>query len=364
MEIGADLASASLQLAGEIRARYEARVGFRVGGKILRRLVDVGDQVKAGTPLAELDATDYRLGAESIAAQLKGARADLAFAEEDERRYRELRDQQLVSDAELERHETTTKTLRERTTNLAVQLEQARNQVAYTRLRADHEAIVEAVLAEADQVVAPGQPVLLLARPEELEVAIDVPEDRRDAIGASEAIDITVWARPGARLTGRLRELSASANPASRTYAARVSLPSRPEWLHLGMSATASVRYKASAGHRLPLWAVFQRHAEANSVARVWVVDAAGTAVSSVPVELGAPTGENDVVAYGLSPGQRIVTAGASRLREGESIRILGPSGLGASSVDRDPTVPHAAQSARAGSPAVRGAAPVNAERP
>jgi multidrug efflux system membrane fusion protein len=344
LEIGTDSSSGSLQLAGEVRARYEARVGFRVGGKILRRYINVGDRVRAGATIAELDAADYRLAAESIAAQLKAAQADLAFADDEQQRYQELRDQQLVSGAEFERHQTTTATLRERVANLRAQLDQAKNQVAYARLDADHEGIVVAVLAEADQVVAPGQPVAVLARPEELEIAIDVPEDRRDALANDQAIDVSLWTRPQAHLTGRLRELSASANSASRTYAARVSLPGRPEWVQLGMSATVHVRGVASTGQVIPLSAVFQRHAEAGGEARVWIVNPEGTAVASFPIRLGAPTGENEVIAYGLSPGQRIVTAGASRLYEGATIKLLGPSELGAAPTDREPVGTHRGQ--------------------
>jgi membrane fusion protein, multidrug efflux system len=336
--IGAESQAGWLQLAGEVKARYEARVGFRVGGKILRRHINVGDRIKTGTTIAELDATDYRLAAESIAAQLKAAQADFVFAQDDLQRYRELRDQQLISSAEFDRHETTTATLRERVATLRAQLEQAKNQVAYTRLAADHEGIVVAVLAEADQVVAAGQAVAVLARPDELEIAIDVPEDRRDAFAQADAIDVSFWARPGAHLRGRLRELSASANPASRMYAARVSLPARPEWVRLGMSATAQLRNPASTGHAIPLSAVFQHYAEAGGEARVWVVNPAGTAVSNMPIRLGAPTGENEVIVYGLVSGQRIVTAGTSRLHEGAPVKLLGPPGLGASPIEREAT--------------------------
>jgi len=347
MEISADSSSASLELAGEVRARYEPKVGFRVGGKILRRLVNVGERVKAGTVIAELDATDYRLAVDSLAAQLKSAQADLAFAEDDQQRYQELREQQLVSGAEFDRHETLTRTLRERVRNLRAQLEQAKNQVAYTRLVADHEGTVVAVLAEADQVVAAGQPVVLLARPEELEVQVDVPEDRHTAVAKAQAIDVALWARPEMHLKGRLRELSASASPASRTYAARVSLPMPPEWVQLGMSATVRVREAAAPrGYTVPLSAVFQRHAEANREARVWVVNPDGATVTSRPIELGPPVGESEIIVYGLSPGQRIVTAGASRLREGETIKVLDSSGFGASPVERQPTTMRSAQSA------------------
>src|SRR5262245_9511455 len=336
MEIGANSSFGSLRLAGEVRARYEARVGFRVGGKILRRYVDVGDRVKAGTPIADLDWADYRLAADSIGGQLKAALAELRFAEDDLQRYRELREQQLISPAELDRRYTATTTLRERVATLNAQLEQAKNQVAYARLSADHDAIVAAVLVEAGQVVAAGQPVAVLARPEELEVAVDVPEDRRDFLAPAKAVDISFWARPEARLTGHVRELSANANPASRTYAVRVSLPGRPEWVQLGMSATADVPGAVFRGQAIPLSAVFQPHGQAGGDTRVWVVNREGTAVASTPVKLGAPIGENEIVVYGLSPGQRIVTAGSSRLREGATVKLLDASGLGASPIERE----------------------------
>jgi membrane fusion protein, multidrug efflux system len=336
MVIGTESSSASLRLAGEVRARYEARVGFRVGGKILRRYVDVGGRVKAGTRIADLDATDYVLAADAIAAQLKAAKAELAFAAEDLERYRELRDQELVSGAEFDRHQTSTATQRERVASLDAQLAEAKNQVGYARLRADNDAIVTAILAEAGQVVAAGQPVAVLARPEELEVAIDVPEDRRELVATGNRVDVSFWARPDTVLAARVRELSASANPASRTYAARISIPGRPPWVQLGMSATAEIAGTPVAGRPIPISAVFQPRDQAGGVARVWVVNREGTAVASTPIKLGSPTGENEILAFGLSPGQRIVTAGASRLREGASVKLLDAAALGASPVERE----------------------------
>src|SRR4029453_13284733 len=117
--------------------------------------------------------------------------------------------------------------------------------------------------------------------------------------------------------------------------------------VQLGMSATAQFRGPASAGHAIPRSAVFQRHADAGGEVRVWIVNPEGTSVASVPIRLGAPAGENEIVAYGLSPGQRIVTSGASRLREGETIKVLDPSGLGASPVERAPIATLSAHNAR-----------------
>jgi multidrug efflux system membrane fusion protein len=150
---------------------------------------------------------------------------------------------------------------------------------------------------------------------------------------------VSLWARPDVRLAGRIRELSASANPASRTYAARIALPSRPDWVQLGMSATVELRLAPSDGHAIPVSAVFQPYAQPGGNPLVWLLDQQGTSVSSVPIRLGAPVGETEVVAFGLHDGQRIVTAGASRLREGESVRPLTAADLGAPQTWREPIV-------------------------
>jgi multidrug efflux system membrane fusion protein len=327
--IGSD--SASLVLAGDVRARYETRVSFRVGGKILRRLVNVGDRVHAGSVIAELDEADLKLAADSQAAQLAAIRTEYEFAREDRARHADLLAQKLISPVDLERRDTAVSGLRDRIAAATAQLQQARNQAGYARLVADHDAVVVALSAEAGQVVATGQPVAVLARPDSLEVAIDVPEQYRTDIARAGTVEVSLWSHPEMRFTGRVREVSASADPASRSYPTRIQLAEPPQWLNMGMSAAVRVAAAVrSASIAIPMSAVFQPQAQAGGAARVWTLSAAGDAVSSVPVVLGAPAAGDRVYVKGLVEGQRIVTAGASLLREGQAVRVLQPADLGA----------------------------------
>jgi len=329
-EVGA-AHDASISYAGEVRARYEAKVGFRVGGKIARRAVNVGDQVKAGQLIAELEPTDYRLAAQALEAQLRAAKSDYEFAVSDLKRYHELLDEKLVAAAEYERRETSVSTLKDRVSALRAQHEQAVRQTQYTRLSAEYDSLVVGLPAEVEQVVAAGQPVAVLARLSELEVVIDLPETRHAAVKREAIVNLRFWAYPDAVVQGRVREIAQSAESAARTYAVRISLPSGASWTRIGMSATASFPQQTAGAERhvIPLSAVFVPQGE-NPTPRVWALNKDGT-VSSVAVVLGSPVGVNEVQAAGLSDGLLIVTAGASRLHEGQAVSLLARSAIGGS---------------------------------
>lgn len=295
--------------SGEIRARYETQPGFRVGGKIIERLVDVGAQVKAGQALMRLDAGDAGL-------QLGSADAQHQLAEADAKRYRELRSKGFVSQAALDAMEATLKAT-------AAQAGLARNQSAYTTLHADRAGVVTAILAEAGQVVAAGQPVLRLAQDGAREVAIAIPESQLANLKVGAPAEITLLAAGSAPLAGRLRELAPVADPASRTYAARVTLTEPAPGIALGM--TARVRFTANGkrdGLLIPLSAIFQQGKQA----AVWIV-AADRTVSLRQVEVAAYRDDGAVIVSGLAAGERIVSNGVHRLAAGEKIRIIENSG-------------------------------------
>src|SRR5262245_3649765 len=333
----AERSAAPSVFAGEVRARYESKIGFRVGGKIVRRAVNVGDRLKAGQPIAELDAADYRLAAEALDAQLRSARSDHEFAASDLLRYRELLQEKLIAPAEYERRETSTSMLRDRVAALTAQVEQAKLQTQYTRLVADHDSVVVSLPSEVGQVVAPGQPVAVLARLLELEVAIDVPESLRARLEPGTAAAVKFWAAPEAQFEGRVREVAASAESASRTYSVRVALPRREPWVRIGMSTTVAFPQGVPAGrHVIPLSAVFVPQGDAGGAPRVWVLGE-DNRVHSVPISLGDPVGASEVRVNGLASGQKIVTAGASRLREGDAVSVLAPFAVGGSLAKRAP---------------------------
>ena len=292
--------------SGEVRSRYETPLGFRIGGKIAARMVDVGATVKAGDVLARLDPADSALSASAANAQLDLANADM-------RRYRELRAKNFVSQAALDAKETSFKSAK-------AQADLARNQSDYTVLRADHSGVVEAVAAEVGQVVAAGQTVVRVARTDALEVAVAIPESRlperlRDA-------EITLWADEQASYRGVLRELSPVADAATRTYAARVSIVNPDTRVQLGM--TAKVRFlvdkaPVEAAHlAVPLAAIFQQDGRP----ALWVVGADQT-LSLRPVAVAAYGEQSATLASGVKAGERIVVAGVHKLAAGEKIKAV-----------------------------------------
>lgn len=297
--------------SGEIRARHETQAGFRVGGKIIERLVDTGTRVKAGQALMRLDPGDAGL-------QLGSAEAQYQLARADAERHRKLHSQGFISQSALDAKEAALKAA-------AAQAGLARNQSAYTTLHADRAGVVAAILAEAGQVVTAGQPVLRLAQDGAREVAIAIPEAHLANLKVGAAAEITLLAADenSAPLAGHLRELSPAADPASRTYAARVALAQPGPDVALGM--TARVRFVANGkrdGLLIPLTAIFQQGKQA----AVWIV-AADRTVSLRQVEVAAYRDDGAVISGGLAAGERIVSNGVHRLAAGEKIRIIESAG-------------------------------------
>ncbi len=294
--------------SGEIHARNEAQLAFRLGGKLIERRVDAGAAVKAGQVLARLDPADTGLQAGAAEAQYRQAEADT-------RRYRELHASGFISPAALEAKEASLK-------SIAAQAGLARNQADYTELRADRNGVIAATMAEVGQVVGAGQPVLSLAQDGGREVAISIPESQLAGLRVGATADVTLWAGDATRYRGRLRELAPAPDPVSRTYPARVALGNEAAQLALGM--TARVQFgpaiKSATGGRflVPLSALFQQ----GDQAAVWVV-AADRSVSLRKVRVAAYRDDGAEIADGLVAGERIVSAGVHKLASGEKIRIV-----------------------------------------
>ena len=312
--VGAATSESGNVYSGEIRARHETQLGFRTGGKIIERLVDAGARVQAGQVLMRLDPADSGLQANSAQAQYQ-------LAEAEAKRYRELRDKNFVSQSALDAKETALKAA-------SAQAGLAGNQADYTTLRADHSGVIAAISAEIGQVVSAGQTVMRLAQDGEREVAIAIPETQYATLKVGATADVTLWsegneaAQPGARprkLVGRLRELSPAADPASRTYAARVALSGADAQAALGM--TAEVRFKSHDKRDqlvVPLSAIFQQ----GDQAAVWIV-AADHSVSLRKVVVAAYRDDGAVISSGIAAGERIVSAGVHKLNAGEKIRVI-----------------------------------------
>jgi multidrug efflux system membrane fusion protein len=309
---------------GDVRARYETALGFRVAGKIIERKVEVGSQASRGQLLARLDPSDYLLNIEAAKSQLAAARSGLAQAEDDLKRYRELYEKKFISAAEFDRRQTAYDVAKARLEQAKAELGVTQNQSAYTALRADHDGIVTAIEAEVGQVVSPGQTVMKVARPEEKEVVIAVPESRLEELRAAQEIVVTLWAEPQARFKGRIREVSPSADAVTRTYTVKVTILDTSPKVQLGM--TANVLLGAGEARpviRLPLTALFQQ----GERPAVWVVDPDSATVALTPVEVLRYTQETIEIASGLEAGDLVVRAGVHKLRPGQKVRILEEGG-------------------------------------
>jgi multidrug efflux system membrane fusion protein len=309
--------------SGEVRPRYESKLGFRVGGKVLARHVDVGDVVPAGSVLAEIDPEDLRHARTSLAAQLAAARMERQLAGDELQRHRDLLAQRLISPAEIERRNTAFEVAVDRVDTLEAQLAQAANQVAYAKLRADHPGVVTALGLEVGQVVSAGQHVATLARQGEREVLINVPEQQLVDVRKGQAAGVAFAANAG-HIKGRVREISPAAEPGSRTYAIRVTLIEAPAWVALGMTASVVLESPGSSLPVVPLAAVFEPQNAPHAGPRVWVFDKDTRSVKSVPVRLGNMLAGERVELSGLQPGMQVVTAGVHWLHEGQTVRVLG----------------------------------------
>jgi RND family efflux transporter MFP subunit len=304
------------EFAGEVRPRIESRLGFRVGGKIVQRHVDVGAVVKRGQVMMQLDPQDLRLGQNAALAQLRAAETARDLARADLKRYQELRAQNFVSAAVLDARQAAYRQAQSSVEAAQATYRNQSNQAAYASLASDTDGVVTGLDAEVGQVVAAGTPVVRVARTDEKDVVIGVPEDRVDELRKAEAVSVRLWADPGREIAGKVREVSPVADPATRTYTVKIAVPAQPG-IRLGM--TAAVRFASRGGSalRVPLTALVQ----SKGASAVWVVEQG--AVRLAPVQVGQPAGNDVVVASGLRPGQTVVTAGVHLLKNGQKVRIL-----------------------------------------
>ncbi len=319
MEIAYQRRSQSLVLAGTVVPRIESNLGFRVAGKIVARSVDVGTVLKPGDLIAQLDPADYRLAVDNARAALASADADYARAKADHERYMALRGTNVFTAQTLEQRQSLAATAQARVEQAKSQLASAENNLAYTELRADTAGVVTAVQAEVGQVMAQGQGVVRVARTDELEILVGVPEHRLKTVRESGAASFELWSDPGHRYAVRLRELSPSADPMTRTYPARYSVIEQPPFIGLGMTATLTFeRPDAQSVAEVPLSAIFQRGTQP----AVWIVDKDGT-VTLRPVTIARWRDDTAAIASGVKDGEVIATAGVHKLEAGQKVKPL-----------------------------------------
>lgn len=317
--VGADAIQFGSEFAGEVRARVESRVGFRVSGKIVRRQAELGQHVKAGQVLAQLDPQDYQLSAQAAKAQAAAATTNRDLAAADFKRFKELRDQNFISGAELERREATLKAAQAQLDQAQAQMTGQGNQASYTTLVADVSGVITAIEAEPGQVVAAGTPVVRIAQDGPRDVVFAVPEDKVALIQVGSAVKVRVWAS-NATLNGLVREVAASTDPVTRTFGVKVALAANDS-LALGTTVTVTPQALDRSGAlaiKLPTSALRK---DGNTTA-VWVLDAANMTVNLQPIQIATADGNEVVVASGLQVGMQVVSAGVHVLSPGQKVSI------------------------------------------
>ena len=306
--------SGGASFTGEVRARHEVELAFRVGGKIAARLADTGSEIRAGQPLARLDPNDLQLAATAAAAQVAAAESEVATSSAERERYAGLLARKFVSRAAFDSRQHALNAAQARLEQARAQSRMSSNQAAYGTLSAEFPAVVSAVLADVGQVVAAGQPVFRIARPEEKEVLIAVPESRVEEIRRAGKFTVNLWADPKTEIAGELRELGAVADAQTRTYPARIRLLAPPPQVRLGMTARVAPAESAGSGVLVPLSALGDR----GDGAFVWVV--ADGKLARRAVRVAAFREDGALLGDGLHPGESVVIAGISRLQEGQAV--------------------------------------------
>jgi RND family efflux transporter MFP subunit len=313
-----DAEAATREFVGTVRARHETDLGVRVGGKIVARLVNVGDRVRAGDVIARLDPQDLTLQVESAEAELTAATSSLAQAAADLQRYTTLKARGYAAIADFDRKQAANDEAEGRLARAKRALELARNQLTYAELRADVDAVVTATPAEPGQVVSVGQPVARLAHRGEKEAIVALPEAWLAEAREAKAT-VRLWSDRDRVFHARLRELSPQADPTTRTFAARFTIIDADDSVAFGMTATVNLTTERDAPvARLPLAAVINR----GTGPSVYVVDESGS-LGQRPVTVASFTSNAALVTSGINNGERVVTLGAQKLEPGLKVRTI-----------------------------------------
>ncbi|RYF23037.1 MAG: efflux RND transporter periplasmic adaptor subunit [Comamonadaceae bacterium] len=325
--VGAGPLHSQLEYSGEVRARVESRLGFRVAGKIVQRQAELGQRVQAGQVLAQLDPRDYQLAADAARAQVAAARTQRDLVAADFKRYAALKDQNFISGAELERRQASVQSAQASLDQAQAQLASQGNQATYTRLVADVSGVVTGIDAEPGQVVSAGTPVVRIAQDGPRDVVFVVPEDKVAQLRTGQDVAVRSWSG-GPSMAGRVREVAASADPVTRTFQVKVAVDGN-EAPPLGATVYVAPKVPGQAGVqvlKLPTSALRQDGAQT----AVWVYDAASGTVRSQAVQVATADGNEAVIAGGLQPGMQVVAAGVHVLSPGQKVLVYQPKGTAA----------------------------------
>jgi RND family efflux transporter MFP subunit len=332
--VGPASQGSSIDYAGDVRPRTEARLSFRVPGKMVARTVELGDTVKAGQVLARLDPMDLKLGQDAARSGFEAARVNADQASADYKRFKELRDQGFISAAELDRRESAYKAAEAQMAQARAQASVQGNQARYTVLTAESSGVVTAIEADPGAVLAAGATVVRVAPDGPRDVVFAVPEQQvgklRALEGKAGVLQVKLWGTSDAAVAASVREVAAAADPVTRTFLVKADVGKAP--VRIGQTATVTLPVPAAQGaFKLPLSALFEQQGRT----QVWLLDASAMTVSAQPVQVVGAEGNFALVAAGVSAGQTVVNAGVHTLTAGQKVTLYGSPNGPASAVAR-----------------------------
>ncbi len=323
MVVGTGQHGDNLTYTGELRARHESDLGFRVAGKLIARPAEVGAYVSAGKVLAQLDPSDERVAVESAQSVVSAAQAELDRATSEEASYRNLLERGLTTRTIYIGQQTVTKTAQSRLQQATADLDLRRRQLSYTTLRADGAGVITRVSADVGVVLAQGQVVVTLAQPSELDVVFDVADTQVDTVRNAKTVAVALLSARDKPLVAGVREVSPSADPITRTYRVKCSLPSQPPGWRLGLNTIVTLEAThAAQAVRIPSTALYEKERRS----AVWVVRDDQT-IELRPIVVARYDTDTVELSSGLRGGERIVTAGVHKLLVGQKVRLLLDSG-------------------------------------
>ncbi len=320
MVIESHLSGDLIALTGQLHARDETKLAFRLSGKLIHSSVSVGDTVKVGQILARLDAATERNARNAAQADHAAALALLDQATAAEQRFGNLLQERAVSQAEYEEALRQRKAAQAQVNATQAKLSSAEVQLGFTDLKADATGVITAKGAEPGEVVQAGQMVFTLAHQEGRDAVFDMPAQIiRDGMSPHQEIEIWLADNPAIKTVGHVREISPQANPSTRTYPVKVSLKSIPSGMFLGSTIVGRVKLRAGTQMEIPSSALMTR----DTHPAVWVIDPNTHTVQKREIEVARYHQNAVVITSGLESGERIVTAGAQSLHQGQEVRVL-----------------------------------------
>jgi RND family efflux transporter MFP subunit len=308
-----------ISLTGTVQAQTEINESFRIGGRLIERNVEVGDQVRPGQVLARLDPQNEESSLQASRAQLVAAQAQLVEARNNHARMRDLVAENAVSRAAFDQAVAVLQTAESQVNSARASVNLAENRLSYTQLNATSAGVVTARGAEPGEVVGAGSMVVQVAREGARDAVFDVPAQIKNSAVRKAGITVALVDDPKVTATGTVREVSPRADPVTGTFAVRVQLLDPPPTMRLGSTVTGRVQLDSAPTIQVPATALMR----ADGGTAVWVYDTAAGTVAARSITVAGSNATTVQVASGLNAGDVVVTAGVQALRPGQKVRLL-----------------------------------------